>query len=438
MVRSVTTGILALALAQAVQLKSILIWSENPFTVRIETIEIDNDGEVRILSQERRVVGAPTPLEIVEGARRFVRFSYDAGSPKTYSTDELLGSAKLDLTSVDPGGELLVLLPRSPVMPIGVSADGPRGKTASLNGAGHLSMRGITPGHYQVVLDYPGDIRRRVTPVTIREGRSSVVTLPSEAVGEVRIILAPSYCGLATELRIQSVTHGYDLARPLKSCDMRIGGLEPGHYLLTMRGQTLSIAPRPLLIEPQKAAQIEFADAAVHVSGSVTVNGHPIAGAAVRYSRIDAEGSNSSSRVEAITDTAGRYELVLGKSGLFRYSVSHPSRSLSVRGHKSLVSGANRHDLSLSGGTVYVSLTGVPPRGRVIIRVESEGAGSRGSYMTGWEPGAGSAIFDAIPFGTYKIKATLSGQRSPNPVIRTVTLSPSNPEARLAFDMLAR
>lgn len=365
-----------------------------------------------------------------------MRFSYDAGSPKTYSAGELLEVARLDLTSVEPGGELLVLAPTSGVLPIGVIAEGNRGKAASFNGTGHLSVRGLISGVYQVMPYYPGDIRGKARPVTIRDGHSTVVALPSEAVGEVWVVLAPSYCRLATELQIQSVARGDDLARPLKSCDMRIGGLEPGQYRLTVRGRELSIVSRPLLVEPQKVAQIRFADAGVHVSGNVTVNGRPIAGAIIRYDGIDAEGNNSFGHIEAVTDSAGASELAPGKPGVFRYTVSHPSKSLSARGQTSLLEGANRHDVSLSGGTLYVSLTGVPPRGRVLVRVESDRGGAQGRYMIAWEPAARSLpIFEAIPFGTYKVTANLSGQRSLNPVIRTVTLSPANPEARLALDM---
>ena len=69
---------------------SIEIWSEHPIAIEIAWLTIDRDGRETVTARRRTAVGPPVPLEFVHAGDRYVRFSYQGASPRTYSTSDLL------------------------------------------------------------------------------------------------------------------------------------------------------------------------------------------------------------------------------------------------------------------------------------------------------------------------------------------------------------
>src|SRR5688500_9439023 len=180
-------SIAAASIAQAPQ-RSIEIWSEHPIAIEIEWLTIDEAGKQIVTARRKTAVGPPVPLEFTHGSDRYVRFSYEGASPRTYSTAELMTAKKLRVPDVLPGGELLLLVPRMVVRPVQLLIEGPRVVTVPLERAVHASLGGMPAGEYRIVPVYDGDIKGAPRAATVRTAQSTLLLMPAEDVGAARIV----------------------------------------------------------------------------------------------------------------------------------------------------------------------------------------------------------------------------------------------------------
>jgi hypothetical protein len=436
--RLIASGMLIVLIAQGTATSSVVVRSENAFDIKIETIAIDAGGQVVVRSSQRRATSAPFTFHFVADDRSFIRFSYAGVSPRTYSTRELASLGTLDVTNVEAGGELLALVPRSPVRPIRLSVEGPGGRLPHVPSSEHLSIRGLAEGAYRVIPIYQGDVFGSVQLATIRRGNSTILVLPSASLGEAIFRVAPDFCNAGAQLHIQVFGSGPGLSRPVQSCETELAGLRPGSYRATLRHSGMSIGPVPFSISAQSIATVTFPSPEVMVSGTVTSNGRPLEGASVTYF-VHGGAPTSARRVEARTDRTGFYQLPLNRPGNYRYLVSHPQNGLSVRGMRTILNGRNQQDIGLSGGRVRVALKGLTPRARVTLHMEDERGRSHGTYELTWESGSSwQPVFEAVPFGRYRLAARTGGPRPAAADEIMMEITATVPDLDVSLEMKAR
>ena len=418
--------------------RTVEIWSESSVAVRIEHLTIDSSGAARVTDERRLSVGAPFVLTYESGEGRYVRFSYEGVSPRTYAATELTALKRLRLPDALPGGELLLILPPAAVRPSAFEINGPRVHTLHPGDAGHLSLSGLPAGSYRVVPVYDGGIEGRARTYDVQAARTSIGAIPVETVGAARVIAARAVCDVATEVRVTMrlpapsredgtgapPRRAHIAASDAPRCDMTFAGLPPGSFQISYGNTDGTIAGAVFEVEPQTVTDVSVESPPVRVSGRVTLNGRPMPGVALRF-------LSSGAMKVARTDAAGYFAVALESAGTYRI---HGSSDEGMLGHierAAFVEGSNAHDIALAGGTMRVELTGWDRRTPVNITV----SGPEGALGTSFQPDDSTArrSFFGLPFGTYTV--TLQGDSNP---AQEVVLTPSRPEVSVKFDLMRR
>lgn len=440
--------------------RAIEIWSADPIAIDIDWITLDDAGMQTITATRKTVAGPPAPLTFVHGPNRFVRFAYEGASPRTFSTAELLAAKKLHVPDVLPGGELLLLIPQTPVRPVTLTVQGPRSLTVPVRAATHASLPGLPAGDYRIIPHYEGDISGGTQRVSVTAAATSVMPMPIENVGAVRVS-APDYvCGASTEMGIDSLVYadvGVTFRTPPNRrsitrskeplCVMTFGGLKAGTFEAFYRSGRMPLGSVEFAITPQTVTPVEIVPRSVLVEGRVTVNGRPMKNTNIAFALSGKDRTGAAVQTQATTDDAGNYRAMLERPG--EYSI-HPiaprihSRTIRTA---TLVEGRNIHDIALTGGTIKVEVIGWRPGTPVQIRMDSrtpDGKSTGMSISMFMSPPKEPIVFDAMAFGEYRI-AVVAG-RPPNPRAtsrdmanaKMVTLSAATPEATVTFDVSRR
>lgn len=418
--------------------RTVEIWSESPVAVRIEHLTIDSQGNAHVTDEQRLSVGAPLALTYASGEQHYVRFSYDGISPHTYAAAELAALKRLRLPDPLPGGELLLVVPPATVRPSAFDIDGPRVQTLHAGGAGHLSLPGLPAGRYRVVPIYDGGIKGRARTYDVRTSRSSIGTIPVEAVGAVRVLAARSVCDVATNVRLSmrlpadppddgtaaSPHRAHVATSDAPRCDMAFAGLPPGSFQISYGNTEGTIADAVFDVESQTVTDVSVESPPVRVAGRVTLNGRPMPGVALRFL------SRSAMKVTR-TDGSGYFTVALAAAGTYSIQGSSDEGMLGHMAPAAFVEGSNTLDIALAGGTLSVDLTGWDRRAPVNVTVN----GPEGALGTSFRPddSTGRRTFFGLPFGTYTVTLRPGSART-----QTVVLTPSRPEATVKFDLVRR
>jgi len=458
----VIVALLASLLAAAEQglPRAIEIWSEHPIAVEIAWLTIDEAGVETVTAKRRTAVGPPVPLAFVHAPDRYVRFSYEGASPRTYSTSELLTAKRLHVPDVLPGGELLLHVPPMTVRPVQLLVTGPRVHAVTFDSAMHASLPGVPPGEYRITPVYEGGIKSAARDVTVRVAATTLAHFPPENVGAARITAAPDVCDTATELTMDAfvmpkadpqfkVSPGRAriLATREPRCDMTVGGLPPGQLEVFYRSESARAGSALFEASAQTITPVAIAGPPVTVEGRVTLNGTPLANTAVSFALRPAPGQRGQQvRADARTDAQGYYRLALETPGAYTAMLM---RARIAPGHARQVTlgeGRNFHDIALTGGTIRVEVNGRTAGIPVQVRIQSAGASGTPatSMMTSVFTGVGPLPpHEGLAFGTYFVSVgravTGRGGRgaggAPPPETKTVVLSTSSPDVTVTFDI---
>lgn len=451
---------LAAMLVQQDAPRAIDIWSADPIAIDIDWITIDTAGTQTITARRKTVAGPPAPLTFVHGPDRFVRFSYEGASPRTFSTAELIAAKKLHVPDVLPGGELLLLIPRAPVRPVKLLVQGQRSLTVPIGAATHASLPGLPAGEYRIIPHYEGDISGETQRITVAAAATSVMAMPIEDVGAVRVSAPDHVCGASTEAGIDSLVYadvGVNFRTPPNRrtitrskeplCQMTFAGLKAGTFEAFYRSGRMALGSAEFSITPQTVTPVEIVPRSVLVEGRVTLNGRPMKGTNVSFTLSGKDRTGGVAQAQVTTDDAGNYRAMLERPG--EYSIVPMAARIHSRMIRTvaLVEGRNIHDIAFTGGKITVEVIGWRAGTPVQIRMEGRAPDAKSSSTSMsmfMSPPKEPIVFDAMPFGDYKI-AVIAG-RPPNTRAtsrdmtnaKTVTLSASSPEATVTFDISRR
>ena len=427
--------------------RAIEIWSVDPIAIDIEWITIDASGKTAVTARRQTAVGPPAPLEFTHGHDRFVRFSYNGASPRTYSTAELLAAKKLHVPDVLPGGELLLLVSDMPVRPNVLLVHGSRTRTVPVEHVRHASLAGLPAGQYTIEPIYEGGLKGRTKTITIAATQTTTVAVLAEDLGAVRITADNYVCSAAAEVGINALvtppTAGDTTKPPLRSrgwfskqprCDLLVAGLKPGHYEAFYRALGANAGAQAFEVVAQGISKAHVAGFPVRVHGRVTLNGKSAANTGLMFGF--SPGSRQPNRVtQTRTDAAGYYSLALETPGVYQVSLAREwMGSRSKPRETTLVEGSNLYDVAHMGGTITVKLIGNDGKRPINIVMR----GSNGSMASStYAPAKGlSPVFDLMPFGEYTITVN-AGQRPARDLTgaQTAVLSAGKPEVTLTFDV---
>ncbi|HUF25182.1 MAG TPA: hypothetical protein VMN81_13705 [Vicinamibacterales bacterium] len=437
--------------------RAIEIWSEHPIAVEIAWLTIDDEGRETVTAKRRTAIGPPVPLEFVHAAGRYVRFSYEGASPRTYSTGELLTARRLHVPDVLPGGELLLHVPHMTVRPVQLLVNGPRVHAVAFDSALHASLAGVPPGEYRVTPVYEGGLKSDVRTISVRAAETTLAHFPPENVGAARITAAPEVCDSATEVTMDAfvmpkpdpqftVSPGRSriLTTREPRCDMTVGGLPPGQLEVFYRREGSDAGSSRFEASAQTLTAVTIAGPPVTVEGRVTLNGKPLAATIVSFAARPVQGQTASPRIQANakTDTQGYYRLALDAPGAYNAMILRARTAPGQTKQVTLVEGRNFQDIALTGGTIRVELTGWPEGAVVQVRLQGTSEGSRSVMVTTLnvkEP----QPFEGLSFGEYKLSLVMPGRGAMDrasimtvpPDAKTVILSPASPEATVTFDI---
>ena len=424
--------------------RTIEIWSDAPVAVSIQHLTIDSHGNAHVTHERRVSVGDPLTLTYESGEGRYVRFSYEGISPRTYSAAELGALKRLRLPDALPGGELLLLVPPAIVRPIALEVDGPRVHTVRPGDARHVSLAGLPEGRYRVVPVYEGGLKGRARTVPVRTAASTISLLPVEAVGAADIVAEAAACASATVVLVDllvppdvgaSTETPPNRAPVLRSneprCRMTFAGLPPGRFEVSYRASQAGTGKARFEVAAQSIAHVAVGGPAITAAGRVTLNDDPIADASLVFLFLGSAELPSGARSETRTDGAGFYSIPLDAPG--RYSVSLPpgeSGFFSARARATFVEGVNTFDIALTGGTITVELDGWDQRTPIDVRLMSP------RHQMHWRWHGRASVFGALPFGEYEV--TIVGPDRAVLGLQTVSLTGVRPRQTVRFDLRAR
>jgi len=439
--------------------RSIEIWSVDPIAIDIEWLTIDEKGTATVTARRATVIGPAVPLEFAHGPDRYVRFSYQGASPRTYSTAELIAAKTLHVPDVLPGGELLIIVPQAPVRPLRLRLEGPQSPLVDLTAAGHVSLPGMREGAYKIVLIYDGGVPGAVETATVRAAHSTIAPLPIEEIGGVRIAAAHDACASATEVTINQLvvpTVGPDIKGPPNrmrwavskepQCRMQFGGLKPGEFEVSYRAGRAPSGTAFFSIARQAWTTVDVASSAIRLEGRVTVNGAPAPDARVTVTPRKTSSPVPPVLVEAITDPGGNYSIGLDAPGTYIVNVRKPMTMSSYRKELEIIEGRNFHDVAITGGRIVLTLTGWDQKTRLQVSIDGTGSGG-GVMISSLDDVRKIPMFDGLPYGEYFVSVTPAGTaraRSVAPGRRDpryeqrVILSRESPTATLSFDVTKR
>ena len=442
----------AIALTQQPISRAIEIWSVDPIAVDIEWITIDAEGKPTVTARRQTAVGPPAPLEFQHAHDRYVRFSYKGASPRTYSTAELLSSKKLHVPDVLPGGELLLFSPDMAVRPIALEVTGPRVHTVSIDRTRHASLAGLPAGEYKVEPVYEGGLKGQPKIAKVAVAQSTLLFMPPEDVGAVRITAVNDVCGAATEAGINAFLIP-QVAPEIKSppnrarvftakpprCDMIVAGLRPGDYEAFFRREGAGAGTRNFSVTAQTLARADITGPPVLVDGRVTFNGKPVPGAVVDFLPTLSATELTPVRGETKTDADGYYTIGLDAPGTYRAALRASRMGMLSSKTVEFAEGRQRHDITMVGGTIRVKVTGWDGRSQIGVateRVVRDGAKSTRSV--GYSAMSKSEIvLEGLAFGEYTVGLAIGSRQGPDAAKggQTVILTAARPEVTLTFDV---
>lgn len=439
--------------------RAIEIWSVDPIAIDIEWLTIDDEGDARVTARRATVIGPPVPLEFTPGADRYVRFSYQGASPRTYSAAELIAAKKLHVPDVLPGGELLILVPQAPVRPVRLRLEGPQAPVIDLTPAGHLSLPGLPEGDYKIVLLYDGGVPGAVETAKVRAAHTAIAPLPVEDVGGVHVVAAHEACSFATEVNIHQLVVA-KVAPEIKAppnrvrwavskepqCDMRFGGLKPGEFEVSYRTGRSPSGTAYFSVAAQAWTRTDVAPSGVRLEGRVTINGAGAAGTRIALSPRRTSAPVPPTVVETTTDPAGNYSISLDAPGTYRLSAMRPMTMFSYMREMEIVEGRNFHDVAITGGRILLDIKGWEPKTRIAVNIEGTRAGG-GRTISALEWQKNQPVFDGLPFGEYVVSVLTDEQLLPSGAAfsrewrrnaQRVILTAASPAATLTFDVTKR
>jgi hypothetical protein len=436
--------------------RSIEVWSAHPVAVQIDWLKIDHDGLEKVIARQRRAIGPPVPLEFEHAPDRFVRFSYEGASPRTYSTSELLTARRLRLPDALPGGELFLFVPHSSVRPAELRVEGPRIQTFKLASGSHASLAGAPSGRYLITPIYEGGLQGATRASEVTDARTTLSFVAPEDVGAVHVIAPQEICGSATEMGINELVPAKEVAGTRlpasrsnvarstdPRCEVTVAGLRPGQFEAYYRKGAQPVGTGRFSIAPQQLTAVNVVAGLVRVHGRVTMNGQPVTSGSVVFAP-DSRSGVSGPGTRATLDDSGSYRGALQDPG--RYSVAwQPPRGLSSRLHPvELVEGDNRYDLALTGGKLVIDITGAKRNDMVSYRIQGHREDgttwmANGTFRFDDQP----FVLEPLPFGRYRVTVNAGppvparGEMNMSSA-KPVVLSASSPQAALTFSITRR
>jgi len=289
------------------------------------------------------------------------------------------------------------------------AADPGFGRGARTDASGSFSFEGLAPGHYEFTANKDGYADAIARDVDITAANTIRLTLKSGGT-IVGHITGLSEAELQNAMVMASSPNGNASAPVDSTGAYRIEGAPTGTVRVNARAGQMMTSSRTA---PAKSVQVEPGSTITvdidfsndtKITGRVTRNGAPVAGASVNFSGAGRGGRTS-------TDNNGHYEMTGLDDGRYSVTVMDPNRGPYSALYT--VSGSGTFDIDMRGtvlrGRVVDAATGEPiNEATVTIRKKDPNLAGPPVSITGSDAG-GNFSFDMIPAGTYSASAEKSG-----------------------------
>lgn len=283
------------------------------------------------------------------------------------------------------------------------------GRSARTDASGSFSFEGLAPGHYEFDAGKDGYADAIARDVDITAAGMVRLTLKSGGT-IVGHITGLTEAELQNAMVTVSSPNGNASAPVDATGAFRIEGAPLGTVRVNARaGQMMTSSrtapPKSVQVEPGSTITVDFDFSNdTKITGRVTRNGEPIAGASVNFGGAGRGGRTS-------TDSNGRYEMTGLDDGKYSVTVMDPTRGPYSTLYT--VSGSGTFDIDMRGtvlrGRVIDASTGQPiNEATVTIRKKDPSMAGPPVSVSGTDAG-GNFSFDMIPAGTYSASAEKSG-----------------------------
>ena len=439
---------LDLAFAQAVGIEAP---SNDPIVV--DWLRFEPSGVMVQRASRRFRQGGTLAISVAALQDRFVRFSRDGMSPITVHAQDLREVQPWRLPRPALGGELLAVLEPALIPIEALRLVGTQTLELSAGPRRSVSFSGVPKGEYRLVPQFRGGWTQSEIRATILPAASTTIFLRAPRIGAANISRNRELCESAGELvvvRVEESSTGVTpviVTSPRDKCSNFIKGLAPGEYDAFYRVSGRVLASRRFSVQAQILTEVVLERPIVLVSGQVVLNREPFRGVKIEFSPVPhSEGT----RVSALTDSFGRYDVQLPRTGLYdmRLHEGHSEVLGQVR-RASFVEGSNAFDWRIIAGTLRVQVSGLRPAAVSIntlsltprpVRPDSDGIAFSSSWLFKAED-AQPFVIRGLGFGQYRVNASQGfqssgGRRSrANSASVTVTLSAKSPDATVTLSL---
>lgn len=405
-------------------------------TTTVEWLELTSTSLGTVAT--RRELSDSFQIAVADAPGRLVRFSRDGASPVSVNARLLLDAKDWSLPEAVPGGEVIWSAEPAPVTPIRYQFSGASSWTSEVFGGSVDSRWGLSPGSYLAVPEYHGGLKGEAVRFSIDNEKSTVLRLPAEQVGAVRVTAAADSCEDAPSLAITKITNPSPVSRigehllslsTTEACTWLVSGLPQGNYQVSLRTSLGSAGTRDVAVSPQVVTSVTMASPVVTVSGKVSLNGQPVTDVTIRWAR-----QGTSDRHLARTDSNGDYSIKLDQPGAYTAVVETPTLGTSGR-RISLNEGENTVDWSFSGGVLDITIRGWDESSDAVVELRSVGQSSSVVLKPGQEPRIRRA---GLAFTDYSISVRQEQAGRVVGATRRVSLEAGRPELVVTLDLQVR
>lgn len=384
----------------------------------------------RVISLNSRV-----EIPIADAEDRAIRVSRSASSPVTISAAHLLRSSVWDLPGVESGGEIVVILPALSVPPVAFNAKGSSNRELQQLEGRLAVIQGLATGEYEIIPKYGSDLVGTGFTVPVREGSSSILSMPRQSIGGVVISLDADICPKVTAIGVKRdvggplegfISDGLVLQNPAVSdCKWKIEGLPIGNYVAYALTSGGSGGSGPFGVVGDAISTVQLGSRLIPVSGAVSMNRRPLPNANLTFISTD-----NGEVFNAITDSSGSYITTLSTIG--RYNVLINS-TLSGKQRKTttVTSGQTTINFELSGGTIVLRLNGWTEASQAVIQITSTGFTTSELIQPGQPP---KAERHGLDFGKYTVTAIEGNLRATRTPI-VVEINEDRPQVEVDLNL---
>lgn len=423
--------VLATLVAQAPPVHSLELWSEHPIWMDVESVTSDGN-KMTVVDKRRLMVTSSTKLEFVAARNHFIRFRYVGASPHTVSTLTLTTVTRKEVPAVLPGGELFLLVHSSPIRPRFIEVSGARTVRVPVDKNDYVAVHGLPPGEYTVTGVYETGLHGIPRRFQIVTGETTSELLTPDSVGGLELTAPKEICETASAFGIAK-SDPAGIRNPifvtkLPSCSVELTGIPTGELQAFYRLISGALRTQQFQLDSQQIAKVALQPFRVTVFGRATLNGQPVSGARLIFTRRrQTEPVGPSAWTQ--TDAAGYFTIGLDRGG--EHSI-HLQKGFGLQTSKSasFVEGSNELIWALQGGTIHVIIEGWDGGADVEIVL----VGQNTTRSARWTD---RLAFQGLPFGSYELRVD-AGPSPRRTLMRKVTVNPTMPEAKVTVDIARR